>query len=98
MALYVHLAKMTDKGAANLSGHAATYAKWNSFGESIGAKVVSAVACFGEYDYVVLVDYPDEKAALKGAGYAAAQGMVQCQTLPACPVEEFFQTMSELPA
>jgi hypothetical protein len=36
-------------------------------------------------------------AALKAAGYAAAQGNVQIQTLPACTVEDFFKVMSELP-
>ena len=36
--------------------------------ESLGAKVVCAAACFGEYDYVVVVDYPNEVAALKGSG------------------------------
>jgi uncharacterized protein with GYD domain len=55
------------------------------------------VACFGEYDFVALVDYPDEVAALKGAAYAAAQGNASIQTLPARPIEEFFKIVSELP-
>ncbi len=97
MALYVHLSKMTQQGAAKIREHSSAYAEWGSFGETIGAKVVCAVACFGEYDYVVVVDYPDQTAALKGAGYAAAQGLVQTQTLPACEVADFFKTMSELP-
>jgi uncharacterized protein with GYD domain len=55
------------------------------------------VACFGEYDFVVVADHPNQAAALKAAGYAAAQGSVQIQTLPACTVEDFFKVMSELP-
>ena len=40
----------------------------------MGSKPVCAVACFGEYDFVVVADHPNEVVALKAAGYAAAQG------------------------
>jgi len=97
MALYVHLAKMTQEGAAKIREISSDYAKWRSFAESIGAKVVCAAACFGQYDYVVVVDYPNDVAAMKGAGRAVALGTVQVQTLPACPIEDFAKIMSELP-
>jgi uncharacterized protein with GYD domain len=32
------------------------------FVESLGAKVVCAAACFGEYDFVAVVDYRNEVA------------------------------------
>ena len=51
----------------------------------------------GEYDFVVVVDYPNEVAALKGSGCATALGVVQVQTLPACSIEDFIKVMSELP-
>jgi uncharacterized protein with GYD domain len=97
MALYVHLSKMTRDGAAKIRNLGPEYGKWSSFVESLGAKVMCAAACFGEYDFVVVVDYPNEAAALKGAGCATALGVVQVQTLPACPIEEFIKVMSELP-
>ena len=97
MALYVHLGNITEQGAAKLKEHASGYAEFASYAESLGAKVVTAVACFGQYDYVVVADYPDEAAALKASGFIARQGMVSTQTLPACPVEDFFKAMSELP-
>jgi uncharacterized protein with GYD domain len=97
MALYVHLVNMTEQGATRIKDQKSGYAEYGSYAESLGAKVVTAVACFGHYDYVVVVDYPDAAAALKGSGYIAGQGIVQTQTLPAFPVEDFFKAMSELP-
>ncbi len=97
MARYVHLVKMTQEGAANIKEQPAVYADWGRFADTIGAKVVSAVGCFGEYDFVLIVDYPDAKAALKAAAFAATQGMVQSQTLPAFPLDEFFSVIKELP-
>ena len=65
--------------------------------QSLGAKVICAAACFGEYDFVVVVDYPNEVAALKGLGCATALGVVQVQTLPAYFIEDFIKVTSELP-
>jgi uncharacterized protein with GYD domain len=97
MALYVHLVKMTREGATKLREQGPDYAKARKFSESLGSKWLCAVACFGEYDFVAVVDHPNEVAALKLAGYSASLGNVQMQTLPACPVEDFFKVMSELP-
>ena len=97
MALYVHLSKMTRDGASKIRNLAPEYSKWKSFVESLGAKIVCAAASFGEYDFVVVMDYPNEAAALKGAGWATALGDVQVQTLPACSIEDFIKVMSELP-
>jgi uncharacterized protein with GYD domain len=97
MSIYVHLVKMTREGAAKIRDLSPEYAKVKSFQDSLGVKRICTVACFGEYDFVDILDYPSEAAALKAAGYSAATGMVQVQTLPACSVEDFFKLMSELP-
>ena len=88
MALYVHLVNMTQQGATRIKDQASGYAEYGSYAESLGAKVVTAVACFGQYDYVLVLDYPNEAAAMKGAGCEVALGNVQVQTLPACPIED----------
>jgi|SwirhisoilCB2_FD_contig_51_4448730_length_753_multi_2_in_0_out_0_1 uncharacterized protein with GYD domain len=97
MALYVQLIKLTRDGAGKIRDLAAEYSKARSFNDSLGAKTLCAVACFGEYDFVTVMDYPSEVAALKSAGFATAMGNVQIQTLPACQLEDFFKVMSELP-
>ena len=97
MAVYLHLSKITREGATKIRDLGSSYNTWRSFVESLGAKIVCAAACFGEYDFAVVVDYPNEVAALKGAGCATALGVVQVQTLPCCPIEDFVKVMGELP-
>jgi len=97
MPLYVHLVKMTREGAGKIRELAPEYAKVKAFQDSLGVKRICTVACFGEYDFVDVLEYPSEAAALKAAGYSAAMGMVQVQTLPACKIEDFFSLMRELP-
>jgi uncharacterized protein with GYD domain len=97
MPIYVHLVKMTREGAGKIRNLTPEYAKVKAFQDSLGAKRLCTVACFGEYDFVDVLEYPDEAAALKAAGYSTATGMVQVQTLPACRIEDFLKLMSELP-
>jgi len=97
MPLYVHLVKMTREGAVKIRDLAPEYGKVKAFQDSLGAKRICTVACFGEYDFVDVLEYPNEGAALKSAGYSTSTGLVQIQTLPACPIEDFLKLMSELP-
>jgi uncharacterized protein with GYD domain len=97
MPLYVGLVKITGQGAGKIRNLAPEYAKWKEYADSQGFKPICALACFGQYDFVVIGEYPNETAALKAAGYAVARGDVQVQTLPACQMEDFFKAMSELP-
>jgi uncharacterized protein with GYD domain len=97
MPIYVHLVKMTREGAGKIRNLTPEYAKVKAFQDSLGAKRLCTVACFGEYDFVDVLEYPNEAAALKAAGYSASTGMVQVQTLPACRIEDFLKLMSELP-
>jgi len=97
MPLYVNLVKMTREGAVKIRDLAPEYGKVKAFQDSLGAKRICTVACFGEYDFVDVLEYPNEGAALKSAGYSTSTGLVQIQTLPACPIEDFLKLMSELP-
>jgi len=97
MPLYVGLVKMTGQGASKIRNLAPEYAKWKAYADSLGFKATCALACFGQYDFVVIGEYPDDAAALKAAGYAVALGDVEVQTLPACQIEDFFKAMGDLP-
>lgn len=97
MALYVHLVKMTEHGAAKIREMSSTNETVMKFGVSLGCKPLNVVACFGEYDFVGLWDCPNEVAALKLATCAVSTGTVQVQTLPACRIEDFLKVVGELP-
>ena len=56
MPLYVHLVKMTREGAGKIRDLATEYGKVRQYRESLGAKILCSVACFGEYDFVSVVE------------------------------------------
>ncbi len=97
MATYVHFVKLTKEGADKIRELGPAYARFKSFADSLGAKPVCMLALFGEYDFLNVVEYPDQSAALKAAGFATAQGLVRMTTVPACSIEDFLKTMGGLP-
>jgi len=97
MGLYIQLVKLSREGAIKIREVAGDFAEVQRFNEALGGKFLYVVACFGEYDFVALAEYPSDEAALKGAAFAAAQGNSSIQTLAACPIDEFFKLMGELP-
>lgn len=97
MGLYIQLVKLSREGAMKIREVAGDFAEVQRFNETLGGKFLYVVACFGEYDFVALAEYPSDEAALKGAAFAAAQGNSSIQTLPARPIEEFFAIIGGLP-
>lgn len=97
MGLYIQLVKLSREGAMKIREVAGDFAEVQRFNEALGGKFLYVVACFGEYDFVALAEYPSDEAALKGTAFAAAQGNASIQTLPARPIDEFFKLMGELP-
>jgi len=51
----------------------------------------------GQYDFVAVVEAPDDAAAAKGVLATAEGGGVRTETLPAFPAAEFDDLIEELP-
>ena len=56
--------------------------------ESLGLKVHAQYALMGQYDFLSVIEAPDEKSMAKAAIMLAARGTMRTTTLPAIPVED----------
>jgi uncharacterized protein with GYD domain len=61
--------------------------------ESLGLKVVAQYALLGQYDFLNLIEAPDEKSMANAAIMLAARGTMRTTTLQAIPVEELIATL-----
>jgi uncharacterized protein with GYD domain len=61
--------------------------------EELGAKVLHQWATLGEYDFVSVVDAPDEKVMAKLSVEMGSRGTVMNETMVAIDVEEFTQAL-----
>ena len=63
--------------------------------EALGLKVVAQYALMGQYDFLNVIEAPDEQSMAKAAIMLAARGTMRTTTLPAIPVEDLIARLSE---
>jgi uncharacterized protein with GYD domain len=57
--------------------------------EELGCKVLHQWATLGEFDFVNIVEAPDEKTIARLSVALGARGSTKIRTLPALTIEEF---------
>ena len=61
----------------------------------MGLKVHAQYALMGQYDFLNMIEAPDEQSMAKAAITLAARGTMRTTTLPAIPVEDLIARLSE---
>jgi uncharacterized protein with GYD domain len=61
--------------------------------EALGLKVIAQYALMGQYDFLNIIEAPDEPTMAKAAIMLAARGTMRTSTLPAIPVEDLVATL-----
>ena len=88
MATYILLSTLTDEGRKTVKDNPSRIQEVNQEIESMGAKVVGQWAVLGPYDFVNVVEAPNNETVARISLELGARGTIQIMTLPAIPVEE----------
>ena len=89
MATYVMLVTLTEKGAQDLQGIAERRPKQLEQLEQHGIKIVADYALMGEYDFLYVVEAPDNLAMMQQIMKDSTSGTVRFRTMPAFPMDQF---------
>ena len=93
MAVYIVLSKLTSLGRKTIKSNPKRIQEVNKEVEVYGAKVISQYATLGPYDFVSIVEAPDNKAITKVSVELGSRGTILLTTLPALPLNEFVSTI-----
>lgn len=63
--------------------------------EAMGLKVVAQYALLGQYDFLNIIEAPDEQAMARAAIMLAARGTMRTTTLQAIPVEDLITILRQ---
>jgi uncharacterized protein with GYD domain len=88
MAYYVILTKLTDEGRKTFKEKPSRLFEVNKELEAMGVKVKEQFAVLGLYDFVNIIEAPDNLTVMKASAEIGSRGSVQILTLPAIPIEE----------
>ncbi len=93
MPTYIMLTRLTSDGVKTLKDNPSRVHEVNKEVEHLGVKVQSQWATLGEYDFVSVVDAPDETTMAKLSIEMGSRGTVMNETLTAIDAEEFTKAL-----
>ena len=88
MPYYVMLSTLTDHGARTMKEHPHRIQEVDEEMTARGVKVLQQYAVLGDYDFVTIVEAPDNLSVAKASLELGSRGSVRIRTLPAIPVDE----------
>jgi uncharacterized protein with GYD domain len=93
MPTFVMLTNLTAEGVRTLKNNPGRVAEVNKEVEQIGAKVQAQYATLGQYDFVTIVEAPDEKTMARVSVELGSRGTMTSQTLTAMPTDELTSSL-----
>jgi uncharacterized protein with GYD domain len=93
MAIYILLSTLTDEGRKTLKERPERLQEVNREIEAMGGRVTAQYAVLGGYDFVNILEAPDNETVARISVELGARGTVQLTTLPAIAVDQFTQML-----
>lgn len=95
MAIYVMLTTLTDEGRKTIKDKPERIKEVNKEVEAMGVKVLAQYALLGPYDFVNILEAPNNEAISKVAIELGARGTLQTMTMAAVDVDSFIANLKK---
>lgn len=95
MATYIMLSTLTDEGRKTLKERPERLQEVNREIEAMGARVTQQYAVLGGYDFINILEAPDNETVARISVELGSRGTVSLTTLPALTVEAFTQMLKK---
>jgi len=89
MAIYVMLTTLTDEGRKTIKDNPRRIKQVNKEVEALGVKIIAQYALLGPYDFVNILEAPDNRTVSRVAVELGSRGTLQTMTMAAMPIDEF---------
>ena len=93
MPTYIMLSTLTPEGVQTVKNNPKRIKEVNQELEQIGAKVVAQWAVLGRFDFINVVEAPDEKTMAKVSLELGSRGTARFESLTAIPIDEFIASL-----
>ncbi len=95
MPIYVLLSTLTDEGRKTVKERPERIKEVNKEIEALGVTVLSQYAVLGPYDFVNIVQAPDNKTIARMSLELGSRGTVQIMSLAAIPIDDFIESLKK---
>jgi len=94
MRTFILLSTLSPQGMQTLRATPERLLEVNREVEALGGRVVNQWALLGDYDFLSVIEAPDEKAVARLTLELSARGSAHFETLPAIDVDEMIELMA----
>jgi uncharacterized protein with GYD domain len=93
MPVYIMLANLTPEGVQTVKNNPQRILEVNEEVQQLGATVRAQWATLGRFDFVNIVEAPDEQTMARVSMELGSRGTVRYETLAAIPVDDFIASL-----
>ena len=95
MPIYILLSTLTSEGRKTLKERPERIKEVNKEIEAFGAKVLQQYAVLGRYDFINIVEAPNNEAITRVSIELGSRGTVQITSMPATPIDDFISMIKK---
>lgn len=93
MPTYIMLTTLTPEGVQTVKNNPMRIREVNKEIEQLGAEVKAQWACLGRYDFVNIVEAPDEGVMARVSLELGSRGTARYETLSGIPIDDFIASL-----
>ena len=93
---YILLTTLTAEGRKTIQGRPERGKQVNKEIEVFGAKVLAQYAVIGPYDFINVIEAPDNESITRVSAELGSRGTIEIISMPAIPIDEFITMLKQL--
>ena len=93
MPTYIMLSRLSPEGVQTIKNNPQRIKEVNREIEQLGAEVKAQWATLGQFDFVNVIDAPDEQTMARISLELGSRGTAKYESLPAIPVDDFISSL-----
>jgi uncharacterized protein with GYD domain len=93
MPIYIMMSRLTNEGRKTIKNNPERIKEVDKEIENMGAKVLAQYATLGMFDFINILEAPDNETIARVSTELGARGTIDIMTLSAIPIFEFVENM-----
>jgi len=93
MSLYIMMSTLTDEGRKTVKANPHRIKEVNKEVEAMGVKIIAQYVTLGQYDFMNILEAPNNEVIAKVAIELGSRGTLQTSTLSALTLDDFIKAL-----
>lgn len=93
MPLYIMMTNLTDEGRKTVKTNPGRIKEVNKEVEAMGVEIIAQYVVLGQYDFINILDAPDNETIARVATELGSRGTLQTSTLAALTLDDYIDSL-----